>query len=393
MLLVGWRRHPSSCAASHLADAKVQRLLVANRTLRARAGAGRAPWRRGAAADRNAIVTSAEADIVISATASRAPVIAREAVAGGAGARRHRPMFLLDPAVPRDIEPAVAQRPRMRACTGRRPRAGDRGQSRLATRGSAAGGRDHRAAVRGTTVPGGARRAPADALRAAARRTARLRATCALARARLDAGRRRSGAKVSSGNARATSSPAACCTRRATRARPPLDGDAELPAAAVPTAHLSRSDDEPGPAVARTTGRAPRGSRPPARPMPGGASPTTLRFRSAVARATSQLRTSRRRAGQAWRGADAAAARAVLPTRRCASSRERESAAASAPAPRSTRSSAAAADPGRSARRRQPCSWKCAPAPAATKRRSSPATCSACTRATPSAQRLAASRC
>ena len=51
----------------------------------------------------------AEADIVISATASRAPVISRDTVRAALAARRHRPMFLLDLAVPRDIEPAVAE--------------------------------------------------------------------------------------------------------------------------------------------------------------------------------------------------------------------------------------------------------------------------------------------
>ena len=93
-------------AARHLADAKVQRLLVANRTLEnAKSHAGR----HGAVALPMAELNRhlAQADIVISATASRQPVISRADVAAALAARRHRPMFLLDLAVPRDIAPEV----------------------------------------------------------------------------------------------------------------------------------------------------------------------------------------------------------------------------------------------------------------------------------------------
>ena len=93
-------------AARHLADAKVQRLLVANRTLEhAQALAAR---HGGVALPLSELPRHlAEADIVISATASRAPVISRAEVAAALAARRHRPMFLLDLAVPRDIAPEV----------------------------------------------------------------------------------------------------------------------------------------------------------------------------------------------------------------------------------------------------------------------------------------------
>jgi glutamyl-tRNA reductase len=93
-------------AAKHLADAKVQRLLVANRTLEhAQALAAR---HGGVALPLSELPRHlAEADIVISATASRAPVISRDDVAAALAARRHRPMFLLDLAVPRDIAPEV----------------------------------------------------------------------------------------------------------------------------------------------------------------------------------------------------------------------------------------------------------------------------------------------
>jgi glutamyl-tRNA reductase len=94
-------------SARHLADAKVQRLLVANRTLEhAQVLAER---HGGVALPLSELHRHlAEADIVISATASRTPVITREAVQAALVARRHRPMFLLDLAVPRDIAPDVA---------------------------------------------------------------------------------------------------------------------------------------------------------------------------------------------------------------------------------------------------------------------------------------------
>lgn len=48
------------------------------------------------------------ADILFSSTASPQPVIRKADVKAALRARRHRPMFLVDIAVPRDIEPAVA---------------------------------------------------------------------------------------------------------------------------------------------------------------------------------------------------------------------------------------------------------------------------------------------
>jgi glutamyl-tRNA reductase len=52
-----------------------------------------------------------EFDIVISCTASTLPIIGLGAVERAIKARKHRPMFMLDLAVPRDIEPEVAQLP------------------------------------------------------------------------------------------------------------------------------------------------------------------------------------------------------------------------------------------------------------------------------------------
>ncbi len=94
-------------AARHLLDAKAKRILVANRTLE---HAQQLAHRFGGVAlpmedlERHL----AEADIVICATASREHVLSRRAVERAVHMRRHAPMFLLDLAVPRDIEPETA---------------------------------------------------------------------------------------------------------------------------------------------------------------------------------------------------------------------------------------------------------------------------------------------
>jgi glutamyl-tRNA reductase len=94
-------------AARHLVEARAHRLIVANRTLEtAQALAGRFGGYAIALADLERHLP--EADIVIASTASREPVIGRDAVAAALQARRRKPMFLVDLAVPRDIEPSVA---------------------------------------------------------------------------------------------------------------------------------------------------------------------------------------------------------------------------------------------------------------------------------------------
>ena len=51
----------------------------------------------------------ADFDIVITSTASQLPIVGLGMVERAVKARRHRPMFMVDLAVPRDIEPEVAQ--------------------------------------------------------------------------------------------------------------------------------------------------------------------------------------------------------------------------------------------------------------------------------------------
>ena len=49
----------------------------------------------------------AEADIVMSSTASQLPILGKGAVERALKERKHRPIFMVDIAVPRDIEPEV----------------------------------------------------------------------------------------------------------------------------------------------------------------------------------------------------------------------------------------------------------------------------------------------
>jgi glutamyl-tRNA reductase len=93
--------------ARHFAAAGVKRMVIANRTLsRAQTLAAEI---KGYAVDLSAIGKElAEADIVISCTASPAPIVTKKAAAAAVRTRRHRPIFMVDLAVPRDIEPSVA---------------------------------------------------------------------------------------------------------------------------------------------------------------------------------------------------------------------------------------------------------------------------------------------
>ncbi|GHB11044.1 glutamyl-tRNA reductase [Salinicola rhizosphaerae] len=92
--------------ARHLREAGIMGLTVANRTLaRAQALAETCDAR---AIELGGIPQALEqADIVIASTASDLPILGKGMVERALKVRRHRPMFMVDIAVPRDIEPEV----------------------------------------------------------------------------------------------------------------------------------------------------------------------------------------------------------------------------------------------------------------------------------------------
>ena len=94
--------------ATHFAAREPRLMAVANRTLER---GEKLASRFGAQALRLADLPSRlhEFDVVISCTASTLPIIGLGAVERALKARRRRPIFMVDLAVPRDIEPEVAQ--------------------------------------------------------------------------------------------------------------------------------------------------------------------------------------------------------------------------------------------------------------------------------------------
>lgn len=94
--------------ATHFAARTPKAMAVANRTLER---GEKLALRFGAQALRLADLPQRlhEFDAVISCTASSLPIIGLGAVERALKARRHRPMFMVDLAVPRDIEPEVAR--------------------------------------------------------------------------------------------------------------------------------------------------------------------------------------------------------------------------------------------------------------------------------------------
>lgn len=93
-------------AATHFAARGPRSLVIANRTLER---GEKLASRFGGEAMRLADLPGrlAEFDIVISCTASTLPLIGLGAVERALKQRKHRPMFMVDLAVPRDIEPEV----------------------------------------------------------------------------------------------------------------------------------------------------------------------------------------------------------------------------------------------------------------------------------------------
>lgn len=94
-------------AARHLRDNGVGRIIIANRTIER--AHNLAMTVEGYAISLSEMPAHlAEADIVISSTASQLPILGKGAVERALKQRKRRPMFMVDIAVPRDIEPEVA---------------------------------------------------------------------------------------------------------------------------------------------------------------------------------------------------------------------------------------------------------------------------------------------
>lgn len=90
----------------HLADAGVKDFLVANRTLERAQALAHARGGKGILLSEIPEYLT-DVDIIISSTASPLPILGKGAVERTLKKRKHRPYFMVDIAVPRDIEPEV----------------------------------------------------------------------------------------------------------------------------------------------------------------------------------------------------------------------------------------------------------------------------------------------
>lgn len=93
--------------ARHLLDKNIGQIIVANRTL-AKAESLAEQYQAEAILLSDIPARLADVDMVISSTASQLPILGKGAVEQAIKKRKHRPMFMFDIAVPRDIEPEVA---------------------------------------------------------------------------------------------------------------------------------------------------------------------------------------------------------------------------------------------------------------------------------------------
>lgn len=92
--------------ARHLAGSKIGNIIIANRSVvRAQALAEQFNGQGIGLSEIGAVLPNS--DIIVSSTASPLPILGKGAVERAIKQRRHRPMFMVDIAVPRDIEPEV----------------------------------------------------------------------------------------------------------------------------------------------------------------------------------------------------------------------------------------------------------------------------------------------
>jgi glutamyl-tRNA reductase len=94
--------------ARHLHNHGVERMIIANRSIdKAQRLAEHFGCRAINLSELNQYL--AEADIVVSSTASQLPILGKGSIESAIQKRKHKPMFLVDLAVPRDIETEVQQ--------------------------------------------------------------------------------------------------------------------------------------------------------------------------------------------------------------------------------------------------------------------------------------------
>lgn len=96
----------SELTVIHLLDNGIKDVIVTNRTFD-RAQDLAVKFKGQAVEFDDMFAAMSEADIVITSTGSSLPIIDRESIQQVMKARRHQPIFLIDIAVPRDIEPGV----------------------------------------------------------------------------------------------------------------------------------------------------------------------------------------------------------------------------------------------------------------------------------------------
>ncbi len=123
-------------AATHFAAQQPKSITVANRTLER--GAQLAARFGADAITLNELPDRlAEFDIIVTCTASSLPILGKGLLERAIKARRHAPMFIVDLAVPRDVEPEAARARRRVPLQRRRPRQHRQGQPADPRRGGA----------------------------------------------------------------------------------------------------------------------------------------------------------------------------------------------------------------------------------------------------------------
>ncbi|SMN00038.1 Glutamyl-tRNA reductase [uncultured Candidatus Thioglobus sp.] len=108
VMLIGAGEMIELCA-QHLEQKNVKRMIVANRTVVNAEKIANLYDNAQAISLKQFSSFIHEADIVISSTAASVPIIGKGLIESALKLRKHKPMFMLDIAIPRDIEPEVAQ--------------------------------------------------------------------------------------------------------------------------------------------------------------------------------------------------------------------------------------------------------------------------------------------